>query len=309
MVADSEIGGTHRRPVADLVLVGSRQHVVARLDAPPTVVSLGVGVHGTGGRRRDVFRLPDMWQLHLYGYEAALTVDGVAHSIGPGCVSLIPPGVVVEYRYQGRSEHLYAHLRLAGGDGPSARLAGSDVSSPHLVRSDMSSSQRIPVVQDSGAETPMLSSLFRQAIAAWPRTPARAAAEVWAVLWRIAQLAAPAEAAPHTAVAGALAYIESHLAEVLTVPDIARAAGVSHNHLTRLFRAETGDTVVGHIRRRRMERARHLLRESTLSIPTVAASVGIGDLQAFNKACRRELGASPRAVRTGGAGAPRASVP
>jgi AraC family transcriptional regulator len=29
----------------------------------------------------------------------------------------------------------------------------------------------------------------------------------------------------------------------------------------------------------------------------VAASVGIYDLQAFNKACRRELGASPRAVR------------
>jgi transcriptional regulator GlxA family with amidase domain len=48
-----------------------------------------------------------------------------------------------------------------------------------------------------------------------------------------------------------------------------------------------------------MERARHLLRESTLSIPAVAAAVGIGDLQAFNKTCRRELGASPRAVRAG----------
>jgi transcriptional regulator GlxA family with amidase domain len=100
-------------------------------------------------------------------------------------------------------------------------------------------------------------------------------------------------------VAKALAYIASNLASPLTVPDVARAAGVSHNHLTRLFRVETGDTVVAHIRRRRLERARHLLRESTLSIPTVAASVGIADLQAFNKACRREFGASPRAVRAG----------
>jgi transcriptional regulator GlxA family with amidase domain len=66
-----------------------------------------------------------------------------------------------------------------------------------------------------------------------------------------------------------------------------------------LFRAETGYTVVGYIRRRRMERARHLLRESTLSIPAIAASVGVADLQAFNKACRRELGDSPRAVRAG----------
>ncbi|MDF9815002.1 transcriptional regulator GlxA family with amidase domain [Streptomyces sp. SPB162] len=109
--------------------------------------------------------------------------------------------------------------------------------------------------------------------------------------------APPASDGPHPAVAAAIAHIESHLADPLTVPGIARAAGVSHNHLTRLFRAATGDTVVAHIRRRRLERARHLLVESTLSIAAVAASVGIADLQAFNKACRRELGASPRAVR------------
>ena len=42
-----------------------------------------------------------------------------------------------------------------------------------------------------------------------------------------------------------------------------------------------------------MTRARHLLVSSTLSIPAVAASVGIPDLQAFNKTCRRELGGSP----------------
>lgn len=46
----------------------------------------------------------------------------------------------------------------------------------------------------------------------------------------------------------------------------------------------------------------YLLRESTLpiaTIATIAALVGIPDLQAFNKACRRELGASPRAIRAG----------
>jgi len=253
------------------------QHVTVRLDAPPEVVSLGVGVHGTV-RRRDVFQLPDMWQLHLYRYAADLTVDGVRHRIQPGYVSLTPPGALVQYLYRGRSEHLYAHLRLPA-DGEARSL---------------------PLMQDSGAETPILSELMLHAIAAFPRTPARAAAEVWAVLWRVAQLATPSAAGrPHLAVATAIAHIESHLAGPLTVPDIAQTAGVSHNHLTRLFRAETGDTVVAHIRRRRMERARHLLRESTLSIPTVAASVGIGDLQAFNKACRRELGASPRAVRAG----------
>ena len=48
-----------------------------------------------------------------------------------------------------------------------------------------------------------------------------------------------------------------------------------------------------------MARARHLLTATTMSIPAIAASIGITDLQAFNKACRRELGRSPRAIRGG----------
>lgn len=254
--------------------------VRVRLDAPPRVASLGVGVHGTAGLR-DVFRLPDLWQLHLYQYAAELVVDGTAYAIRPGHVSLVPPGALVQYRYRGRSEHLYAHLELPA--------EGEELS--------------VPVLQDAGVATPRLTDLFQKAVAVAPRSPARAGAEMWAVLWRVTELAAPAAHGTersHNAVAAAVAYIESRLAVPLSVPEVAAAAGVSHNHLIRLFRSETGGTVVGYIRRRRMERARHLLRESTLSIPAIAAAVGIGDLQAFNKVCRRELGASPRAVRAGG---------
>ncbi|MFF8381872.1 helix-turn-helix domain-containing protein [Streptomyces sp. NPDC015661] len=254
------------------------QTVLAPLDGPPALAAVGIGVHGPAGHV-DVFSLPDLWQLHLYGYEADLTVDGTAHAILPGRVSLVPPGCEVRYRYRGRSEHLYVHLRL------------SSAGTPHSI----------PVIQDAGAELGPLTSQLRQALDAWPNTPARAAAEVWAALWRIAQLPSPREQntrAIHPTVAAATALIETRLAEFLTVPEIAKAVGVSHNHLTRLFRAATGKTVVAYIRARRMERARHFLRATTLSIPAVAASVGIPDLQAFNKACRRELGASPRGIRT-----------
>jgi AraC-like DNA-binding protein len=251
------------------------QRFAARLDVPPRVAEIGIGVHGTASAH-DVFLLPDLWQLHLYRYTARLTVADTTHTIRPGSVSLVPPGTLVRYDYQGRSEHLYAHLRLPGDGGEPIA---------------------VPAVQDSGAHAAALTSRLLAALAAWPRTPARTVAEVWSVLWRVAQL--PPTAGRGGAVATAVAHIESHLAEPLTVPRVARAAGVSHNHLTRLFRAETGDTVVAYIRRRRMERAAHLLRETTLPIPSVAASVGIADLQAFNKVCRRELGASPRAIRNG----------
>ncbi|MFF1701876.1 helix-turn-helix domain-containing protein [Streptomyces sp. NPDC058251] len=246
------------------------------LGEPPAVVNIGVGVHGVASPT-DVFRLPELWQLHLYQYDAELTVDGTAHLIRPGRVSLVPPGTTVRYRYHGRSEHLYAHLRIA------------PVGPPRTV----------PVMQDTGPELPTLSGLLRHAIAAAPGAPERTRAEIWTALWRIAHLTPPrvTSPGPHPAVSTAIAHIEAHLTAQLTVPEIARAAGVSHNHLTRLFRTETGTTVVAYIRHRRLERAHHLLRASTLSIPAVAASVGIPDLQAFNKACRRELGASPRVLR------------
>ncbi|WP_371657818.1 helix-turn-helix domain-containing protein [Streptomyces sp. NBC_00280] len=255
------------------------------LGEPPHVANAGVGVHGVASRT-DVFRLPELWQLHLYQYEAELTVDGTVHLVRPGRVSLVPPGSTVRFRYQGRSEHLYAHLRIPA-IGPS---------------------RTVPVVQDAGPELPTLTGLLLAAIAAVPRAPEHTRAEIWTALWRIAHLTPDTERpgpGPHPAVGAAIAYIEGRLAAPLTVPAVAQAAGVSHNHLTRLFKAATGDTVVGYIRRRRLDRARHLLRASTLSIPAVAASVGIPDLQAFNKACRRELGASPRALR----GEPAPSTP
>ncbi|GGU54534.1 AraC family transcriptional regulator [Lentzea flava] len=245
--------------------------VVLPLSEPPFVADMGVGVHGVT-TLEDVFLLPDLWQLHLYGYEGAVEVGGVVHRIAPGRASLIPPGAEVRYRYRGRSEHLYAHLRL---DGTAER-------------------QVAQVMQDVGPSRPLITGLMRGALAA---APARAAAHLWTVLWQLTD-AGPAGRDVADPVAVAAAHIEANLATSLSVAEVAKVAGVSHNHLTRLFRARTGSTVVAYIRRRRVERARHLLTASTLSVSAVAAAVGIPDLQAFNKVCRRELGQSPRAVRS-----------
>jgi AraC family transcriptional regulator len=243
------------------------------LDEPPSVVNAGISVHGLTGLE-DRFRLPDLWQLHLYSYEGELEVGGTVHPIRPGHVSVIPADAEVFYRYRGPSEHLYIHARL----------------------SDRGESYQVPVMQHAGAAVGAFDRMLRSAITAAAATPSRANAEIWTALWRLTQLRPP-QGGGNTAVASAVAYVEQHLPRPITVPEVAEAAGVSHNHLTRLFRAERGTTVVAYIRGRRLQRAAHLLRESTLSIPVVAASVGIPDLQAFNKACRQEFGRSPRALR------------
>lgn len=260
-----------------------RHEVELALDLPPQVANAGVGVHGAAGPH-EVFRLPRLWQLHLYSYSGTLEFGGVTHPIRPGRMSLVPPDTEVHFHYDApRSEHLYAHFRLPG----------------------TGERHRVAAMQDAGGEAALLSALLRQTVAVSARSPLRASAELWSVLWRLTALTgstADSRGPRHPALQAAMAHVEEHLAGPLNIPDVARAAGVSHTHLTRLFREDTGRTVVGYIRHRRMERARHLLIASTLAIPAIAAAVGIGDLQAFNKSCRRELGASPRAVRQAASG-------
>ena len=252
---------------------------------PPLVVSAGVGVHGIN-TAVDVFRLPDLWQLHLYGYSAAFAADGRWHDLRPGSVSLVPPGTTVEFRYRGRSEHLYVHFAMPGQHDA---LAGNAFVGKAFVG-------------DAGSALPVLRELLLDTVAAFPTSRSRSAAAVWAALWRVSDLA-DADALTSTprnpVVAAVVRRIEERLAEPLVVAELARIAGVSHNQLTRLFHEHVGDTVVGYIASRRMARALHLLRASTLSVTAIAAAVGIPDLQAFNKACRRAFGASPRALRLG----------
>ncbi|WP_405943243.1 helix-turn-helix domain-containing protein [Streptomyces sp. NBC_00207] len=119
------------------------------------------------------------------------------------------------------------------------------------------------MVQDAGPRLPALSQLLLRAIAAAPGAPRRADAEIWGRCG--GSRSSPSPPAPgarlHASAAAAIAFVEFHLARPLRAPEVARAAGVSHKHLIRLFRRETGGTVAAYIRRRPMERARHLLRD------------------------------------------------
>jgi hypothetical protein len=103
-----------------LVIFRLVRHVPLRLDEAPTVVDAGIGVHGVS-TAHDVFRLPDLRQLHLYHYEGALSLGQSVHPIRRRHVSLVPPNTDVRFHYRGRSEHFYVHLRLH--DGGTARMA------------------------------------------------------------------------------------------------------------------------------------------------------------------------------------------
>lgn len=258
-----------------------RPAVAIDLRTPPEVINQGHSLHGVG-RLTDEFQLPELWSLHLYSYAAELQVDGVTYPITPGSVSLVPPASVITYSYRGPSRHLYAHLQ-----------ADIDTATAGPGR-------RLDVVMSPGAELPMLTDLMESAVSSAAARPERTRADIWMFLLRLADrpLREHSSASPaHEHVAAAMSYIEGRLSEPVTVPQIAQAVGITHNHLTRIFAAHTQQTVIGYLRHRRIEHAQHLLHSSTMSIAAIAATVGIPDLQAFNKTCRAVTGSSPRQLR------------
>jgi AraC family transcriptional regulator len=83
----------------------------------------------------------------------------------------------------------------------------------------------------------------------------------------------------------------------LSLEELAAIAGVSPFHFHRLYRAMTGETPSGTLRRLRLARAAGLLRDSSKPVTEIAFDAGYESSQAFSKAFRRETGCSASELR------------
>jgi transcriptional regulator GlxA family with amidase domain len=79
-----------------------------------------------------------------------------------------------------------------------------------------------------------------------------------------------------------------------SLAELARIAGMSERNLTRVFRAATGISVHDYRERLRLERARDLLRNPTLTLEAVAAACGFTDARQLRRLWRARFGRPPR---------------
>lgn len=97
----------------------------------------------------------------------------------------------------------------------------------------------------------------------------------------------------------AATYIAANLADPdLTTSTIARALGYSPDHLERVFRAAYRNTLVQHIHRSRVVRARALLRSVDWPVERVALATGFRDHRYFVRVFRRYADVSPGTFRS-----------
>lgn len=84
----------------------------------------------------------------------------------------------------------------------------------------------------------------------------------------------------------------------LTVGDVCRDFNISHSYLCRIFSKQHGYTVKQTLINTRINAAKRLLTESTLSVGTIAYSVGFSDPTHFMKTFKRYTGMSANAYRS-----------
>jgi DNA-binding response OmpR family regulator len=91
--------------------------------------------------------------------------------------------------------------------------------------------------------------------------------------------------------------IDAHLADLPSLPEIARAAGTYRERLNALFHERLGRSVFDHVRERRFERAAQLLKETDLDVNAIARLVGFQNARNFSTAFKERSGATPLAYR------------
>lgn len=255
--------------------------VCVDLASPPRLIGIGRGrVPGEGIY---TYENETFWALHLYLDEGRFAVAGKWFPVEAGTISVSPHGATTAYETTKPLRHIFVHLEPCPAATGDCRRILSWVY-PH--------SRHI----EGAAQGIVAAMRVHRASVTW------AEVKLWDALFGLAT-PVPKQAEPtaiHPAIARAVSWIEMHLPEPCNLDALATHAGVSATHLNRLFAETLGVTAMRFLRNRRMELARYLLGSTGMSIKEIAYQVGIPDIHAFNKLCKRHYAAPPSELRTSG---------
>ena len=95
----------------------------------------------------------------------------------------------------------------------------------------------------------------------------------------------------------AVDHMQRHVADTITVPELAAKVNLSPSRFRELFSRQTGLGPVEYLQRLRLRRARLLIERTFLTVKEVMALVGYNDPSHFTRDFRRHHGINPSALR------------
>lgn len=216
--------------------------------------------------------------------------SGQSLLLGPGCISLMPPGEIHDGAGEGGDAYTLKTLRL------SQDLLKS-------VAAELTEVEREPALAGMVLEDPALAARLLRLHDTLQLTADPSSLLVqseWLSLLYF--LFTQSRAIKPVVVKGTLSALQwlrikdyccSHLAEKITLDELAAVCGLGRFHFLRQFKQTVGMTPYAWLLRLRLEQACALLAGGKLSIADVAQGVGFYDQSHFNRAFRRAFGVAP----------------
>lgn len=221
----------------------------------------------------------------------AASLDGVVHSLLPGSLVNVPTGHVHAFRFKRNTQGWVVTL-------PDELL---DEILVHVgdIRSDLA---QTGVVEASSTTQLLMQKIWEEFCA---RSKARALVLRGLASTLLGLVARTMESDAHQQaplrgsdlIQRFRTLIQEHFFEHWCLADYAAALSVSTTHLSRLSRAETGDSALRLIDARTLREARRYLAYTNLNIATIAYELGFKDPAYFTRFFSRNGGLSPRAFR------------
>ncbi len=98
-------------------------------------------------------------------------------------------------------------------------------------------------------------------------------------------------------VAQAVRYLHDHYTQPIMVEPLAELLDCSSGHLSRMFKKETGSSIIAYLTVIRLNKAKELLLQTDVTLQEIAESIGIPDVMYFNRLFKKHAGVSPGRFR------------
>ena len=251
-----------------------------------TAAYAGTVVYGPGGHFGPRLQ-PDLQLVLVHTGSMTVTVDGVGHTVPAGHTALLKPGHTEQFAFAANRETWHRWIAVSVRPLPPAAAARFErlPIADRLSAAMNGLADMMAGLQQSGAarEDELICSLGRSAI----------------LLYLDEVRRFDAAAAKHPAVLVAKAEIHARCRERIGLGELARAAGMSPEHLIRIFRKDEGVTPIQYLWRYRVHQGIGLLRGTGLSVGEVAAQCGFQTSYHFARMVKRFTGLTPSEHRRG----------
>lgn len=256
-------------------------------------------------------RLLDYLIKYIQEGHVIVRVSGVEHHLFEGDFCLVQPNEIVTLEGTTNTITPYAHLDIFYNplreQSFPTRPGQVDISAfGHLLQPRLNDCSGISVpVKFTPSEPARFRETLLRMVGVWQNRDVLSQLEaqhlatelVLAVLKDYAHLQSLALPAPY-ALNWVTSYLSLHLAEPISVADMADRANLSVSRFSALFRQQFGYPPHHYLLHLRVHHAQHLLQTGDLTLKQIAEYCGFADVPHFSKAFKRVVGRSPRLSQT-----------